>query len=140
MTPHRLELINHNNYTIIDDTYNASLDSVNNALSLLSNVSGRRVFIFADILELDEFGEDIHKQVGNSFVNNKIDLLITVGNLSKYTHDIVSSLGINAYHFSNNNDLISNINSIINNGDTILVKGSNSMNLIEVVDYLKNVK
>jgi len=138
LTPHRLELINHNNYTIIDDTYNASLDSVNNALSLLSKVKGRKVFIFADILELEEFGKDIHMQVGNSVIDNKIDVLVTVGNLSKYTHLVVCDNNINSYHFDKNSDLINDINNIIKDGDTILVKGSHSMNLVEIVDYLKN--
>ena len=137
LTPHRMELINHNNYTIIDDTYNASLDSVNNALSLLGKVNGRKVFIFGDILELDQYGEDIHRQIGDIVIQNKIDLLITVGNLTRYTHDSVNASGLLSYHFDNNSDLISKIDDIINDGDTILVKGSHSMNLIEVVGYLK---
>ena len=138
LSAHRLELIKHENYTIIDDTYNASLDSVNNALSLLSKVNTRRVFIFGDILELDNYGEEIHKEIGQSVINNKIDVLITVGNLSRYTYDIVYDNEIEAHHFNNNQDLISEIDEIIDHGDTILVKGSHSMNLLQIVEYLKN--
>ena len=74
LTPHRLELFKGNNYDIIDDTYNASLDSVNNALSMLSKVNGRSVFIFGDILELDQYGKEIHEKIGESVINNNIGL------------------------------------------------------------------
>ena len=54
LSPHRLELIKTDKIKIIDDTYNAGFDSVKNALKLLRKVDSRRVFIFADILELDD--------------------------------------------------------------------------------------
>ena len=139
LSEHRLELIEHKNYRIIDDTYNASLDSVNNALSMLSKVKGRKVFIFGDILELNEFAKDIHREIGNSVINNKIDVLITVGENTKETYSIVYDTGIEAYHFDNNTDMLNEIDDIIDHGDTILVKGSHGMKLIEIVDYLKNV-
>ena len=138
LTSHRLELIKNKRYTIIDDTYNASFDSVNNALEMLGKVSGRKVFIFGDILELDEFGKEIHRDIGNKVIENKIDLLITVGDLSKETYNVVKSSDIKSYHYSNNNDMIKELKNIINDGDTILVKASHGMNLVEIVEYLKN--
>lgn len=137
LSPHRLEMIKTDKYMVIDDTYNASLDSVVNSLSMLNKVSGRRVFVFADILETDEFGKEIHENVGKACIDNKIDVVITVGNLSKYTSNILNKTTIENYHFSNNNDLISKIDNILKDGDTILIKGSHSMNLIEIVNYLK---
>ena len=136
LTSHRLELIKTDKYTIIDDTYNASLDSVNNSLSMLGKVKERRVFIFGDILELDEYADEIHAEIGNSVIDNKIDVLITVGNHSKVTYDKVKN-EIKAYHFDNNKDLLDEIDNIVNNKDTILIKGSHAMNLIEIVEYLK---
>ncbi len=139
LTNHRLELIKCDNYTIIDDTYNASLDSVNNALSMLGKVKGRKVFIFGDILELDEYAKEIHQEIGNSVISNNIDVLITVGENTKETYSIVYDNNIEAYHFDNNNDMLKRIDEIIDHGDTILVKGSHGMKLIEIVDYLKNI-
>ena len=140
LSPHRLELIKHQDYTIIDDTYNASLDSVNNSLSMLSKVYGRKVFIFGDILELDKYAEEIHKQIGKSVIDNKIDVLITVGTNAYHTYSLAYDSGIESYHFDNNDDMIKEIDKIIDIGDTILVKGSHGMNLIEVVEHLKNFK
>lgn len=140
LTPHRLELITHKDYQIIDDTYNASLDSVNNALEMLGKVSGRKVFIFGDILELDNYALEIHKEIGQSVIKNKIDVLITVGENAYHTYSIAYNAGIESYHYKNNDEMIKEIDKIIDINDTILVKGSHGMNLIEVVEHLKNFK
>lgn len=138
LSPHRLEKFETKKYTIIDDTYNASLDSVKNSLGLLSKILGRKVFIFADILEVDGFTKEIHEDVAESIIENKIDVTICVGNQSKYTYEKLKTNNIETYYFENNNDLINNLNSILKEKDTILIKGSHSMKLIEVVNYLKN--
>lgn len=138
LSPHRLEKFETKKYTIIDDTYNASLDSVKNSLGLLSKILGRKVFIFADILEADGFTKEIHEDVAESIIENKIDVTICVGNQSKYTYEKLKTNNIETYYFENNNDLINNLNSILKEKDTILIKGSHSMKLIEVVNYLKN--
>ena len=137
LTPHRLELTKCKNYTIIDDTYNASLDSVNNALSMLGKVENRRGFIFGDILELDEYAKEIHHKVGESVINNKIDVLITVGENAKETYNVGYDAGIKAYHYDSNEEMIKEIDYIIEHDDVILVKGSHGMHLTEVVEYLK---
>ena len=140
LTPHRLELIEHKDYTIIDDTYNASLDSVNNALSMLSKLKTRKVFIFGDILELDNYAKDIHTEIGKSVIDNKIDVLITVGENAYYTYSVAYDNGIESYHYDNNDEMLKEIDKIIDIGDTILVKGSHGMNLTYVVEHLKNFK
>lgn len=139
LTPHRMELINTSKFKIIDDTYNASLDSVKNALELLRKVDGRRVFIFGDILELDNYGENIHKEIGSLVLDNNIDVLIAIGNLSKYTYDIVNNSNKKCYYYKNNDELLDNIDKILDDGDTILIKGSHGMKLVDIVDYLKDI-
>lgn len=140
LTPHRLEVIKHKDYVIIDDTYNASLDSVNNALSMLGKIKGRKVFVFGDILELDNYAKDIHKEVGMSVIDNKIDVLITVGENAKETYSVCYDAGIESYHYENNDEMLKEIDKIIDIGDTVLVKGSHGMKLTEVVEHLKNFK
>lgn len=138
LTPHRLELIDREKIKIIDDTYNASLDSVKNALNLLKKVDCRKVFIFGDILELDTYGVEIHQEIGQIIVDDKIDVLVAVGNLTKNTYDTVNSYDRKCYYFASNEELIKNIDKILNDGDMVLVKGSHSMNLVEIVNYLKD--
>lgn len=133
LSPHRLEIIRRNNYTIIDDTYNASLDSVKNALSVLAKMDGRKVFIFGDILELQDYAIDIHKEIGALCNQLKIDLLLTVGNLSWETSNIFIG---KKHHYKGNDDLIKEMNDLLIRGDVVLVKGSHAMNLIKVVNFL----
>lgn len=137
LSPHRLEKFETKKYTIIDDTYNASLDSVKNSLGLLSKVSGRKVFVFADILEIDNFAKEIHEEVAENIIENNIDITICVGNQSKYTYEKLKSNNKETYYFESNSDLINNLNSILKEKDTILIKGSHSMKLIEVVNFLR---
>lgn len=137
LSPHRLEKFETKKYTIIDDTYNASLDSVKNSLGLLSKVLGRKVFVFADILEIDNFAKEIHEEVAENIIENNIDITICVGNQSKYTYEKLKSNNKETYYFESKSDLINNLNSILKEKDTILIKGSHSMKLIEVVNFLK---
>ena len=132
-----MELINKDKITIIDDAYNASIDSIRNASQLLNKVKTRRVFIFADVLETGEYGEQIHKEIGKIFVDNNVDLLLTVGTLSKITHEVFTKHNKNAYHFNSNKELMKELKNILKEKDTVMIKGSLGMNLLEVVEYLK---
>ena len=137
LTPHRLELIKKDKITIIDDAYNASIDSIRNAAQLLKKIKTRRVFIFADVLETGDYAEQIHKEIGQIFIDNDIDLLITVGTNSKLTHEIFNKHNKNSYHFNTNKELIQELKNLIKENDTIMIKGSLGMNLLEIVEYLK---
>ena len=139
LTPHRLEMIDTGKIRIIDDTYNASLDSVRNAVSLLSRVDNRKVFIFGDILELDEYGMDIHREIGSYVLDNSIDVFICVGELSKYSYEIAnnSDKDTKCYYFKDNSELLDDVWKILNDGDIVLIKGSHGMKLVDVVDFLK---
>lgn len=142
LSHHRLEKITtKNNLTIIDDTYNANLDSMLNALDLLKQVKNkRRVAILGDILELGEYSKKIHCQIGEHITNDTLDLLITVGQNSQYlaTESIKNGLSSNkVYSYLNYQELIEAIDNLLLPNDLILIKASHGMNLIKIVDYLQ---
>ena len=140
---HRLELIKmDNNITLIDDCYNASFDSVRVALEYIKNFSKRKIAILGDILELGKKSKNIHKKIGKLVIDNKIDRLITIGKYSKYIGREAKKLGMkrkNIKHFKREKDARKYINDIIKENDIILIKGSNGMKLIELVNYLKKL-
>lgn len=143
LTNNRLEkIISKSGFTIINDTYNASLDSVKNALELLNKSNyKRKIFLFGDILELGNYSENIHKQVGNEIIKNNVDILITVGNESKYTVNEIIDNGFdknNIYSFEKENDTYEFLRNFLDKNDIILIKGSHSMNLINIVSTIKN--
>ncbi|MGN1358469.1 MAG: hypothetical protein ACI4WU_03770, partial [Bacilli bacterium] len=51
--------------------------------------------------------------------------------------DKIDNSNVFRYYFKNNDELIDKIDDIIVDGDTILIKGSHGMNLLEIVEYLK---
>ena len=116
------------NYTIIDDSYNASYESMRCGLNSISKRSGKKIIIIGDMLELGRYSKHYHKKLNR--ILNKIDnkLVLTVGEYSKY---------IKGLHFNNNKEIIDYLNSIDIKDTVIFIKGSNGMKLYEIVDYLK---
>lgn len=141
LSPHRLEKkITKTGITLIDDTYNANLDSMINALSILSQVQDkRRVAILADILELGDYSEEIHRNIGKTINNKNLDILIIIGNYSNYIkiEALNNNFNINnIYSYPNYQEALKEIPSILNYNDIVLLKGSHGMQLNKIVDYL----
>lgn len=140
LEPDRMELINNNDIAIINDTYNASYDSVYYALEVLSTFRGRKIAVLGDIKELGDFSEKIHRSIGNLIIKNNIDILITIGDFAKYINEEAIVLGFkkeNNYHFNDKSEAIELINSIKKPGDNYLIKASNSMKFKEIVEKIK---
>ncbi len=140
LEPDRMELINNNDIAIINDTYNASYDSVYYALEVLSTFRGRKIAVLGDIKELGDFSEKIHRSIGNLIIKNNIDILITIGDFAKYINEEAIVLGFkkeNNYHFNDKSGAIELINSIKKPGDNYLIKASNSMKFKEIVEKIK---
>ncbi len=122
-----------NGSLIIDDTYNANPDSVKAALEAISNLPRPHWFIFGDLKELGEREAWFHQQIGEFANKSKIDMLITVGELAKYASNFFNG---SKMHFESNDDVVKYCISYLPSLATILIKGSNSMRLSEVVDSL----
>ena len=123
----RLNEIKLDNYTVIDDSYNASYESMKCGLNVLSKYKGNKIIILGDMLELGKYSTKYHKKLNK--VLNKIDnkIVLTVGSYTKY---------IKGMHFDSNKDIINYLDNLDISNTTIFVKGSNSMKLSEIVDYL----
>ena len=140
LEPNRMELINKNNITIINDTYNSSYESLYYALEVLSSFTGRKIAVLGDILELGEYAEEMHRKIANLILKNSIDILVTVGPLSKYINEEAINLGFKGenIHFNTNEEAIIYLLKIKKEKDNILVKASNAMHFIEIVERLRN--
>ena len=134
LTKNRLQTYNVNGYKIIDETYNANFDSMREAVTNLGKENGRKIAVLGDMLELGDYSKEIHSNVGKVVSENNIDLLVTVGNDSKYIND---NSNIENVHFSTNEEAIKYLKENITTGDVVLLKASNSLNFIEIVNALK---
>lgn len=128
------------NITVINDSYNASYDSVKAVLEYLSKTNlARKIAVLGDMLELGEYTKQLHEKVGEEVVKNNIDILITVGNHSKYISKKARDLGMKEiYDCENNEEATEILNKIIKPQDTIVLKASNAMKLGKILESLKN--
>lgn len=128
--------------TLIDDSYNASPDSVKSSVSVLKNLSskGRNVVVIADMLELGEHSQKIHYETGRYIALEEIDLLVTVGEDSIYLSNGAMSANqkLKLVHFDSNKDAFVYLKGILSPGDKVLIKGSRGMHTDEIVSDLKN--
>ena len=142
LTKNRLEIIEiENNIHVINDSYNASVDSMKSSLQILKNSKGKRkIAVLGSMLELGDFSKELHEEVGKSVVENNIDILITVGLDAKYIAQKAKENmnENNIYSFDNNSDAINKLHDILQNDDVVLVKASNGLKFIEIVNELKN--
>jgi len=131
--PSRLELKEgKKRAAIIDDTYNANPSSFKSAIEVLDEFPGKKILVIGDMAELGENSRKYHQELSRIIKETKID--ITLG-LGKYTKEIITFLGRNNTWFRSKDDLIKHLYSCMK-GSTILVKGSRSMKMEEVVERL----
>lgn len=138
----RQQIIELNEITIINDSYNASPDSVKSSVSVLKTLAkpGRNIVVIADMLELGEKSPEIHFETGRYIAIEGIDVLITIGENSMYLSDGAKSSNkdILIAHFTDNREACGFLNDHITIGDKILIKGSRGMHTEEIANYLIN--
>jgi UDP-N-acetylmuramoyl-tripeptide--D-alanyl-D-alanine ligase len=117
---------------IIDDSYNASPESVRAAIDVLASRPGRRVLVLGDMAELGADAERLHLEVGDYALSAGIDQLYTLGNLSA-----AASRAFKGEHFTDLDSLKAPLFDEIERSDlTLLIKGSRSSKMDLVVDML----
>lgn len=127
LTKGRMEVIKRDDITIINDTYNANYDSMKYALINLNKYPGRKIAVLGDMGELGSYTEYYHRSLGMEIVDKNIDILVTVGDSSKYINDEAIKRNFNkenSYHFENKEDAIELLNKIKLKNDIILIKAS----------------
>ncbi|OHA00788.1 MAG: hypothetical protein A3C07_01945 [Candidatus Sungbacteria bacterium RIFCSPHIGHO2_02_FULL_47_11] len=145
--PGRLRLLEgiKNSY-IIDDTYNAAPEAMHAALDMLQALPGKRkIAVLGDMLEIGRFSEQVHRVIGDR-VAGFVDLLFVVGPRAKFIADEAQNRGVerNARQLSREqifkfDDSVSAgkaLDPMIQGGDLILVKGSQSMRMERVVEEI----
>ena len=134
-----------NDITWIDDTYNASPDSMKSGAQVMISIEGKRhIAVFADVLELGETSEQLHREVGKYLSglrekDTKTDILITVGTQAFYIADEAKRQGMQKVDsFSSNAEAIEYLKQILCAGDVVLVKGSRGMHTEEIIQAFIN--
>jgi UDP-N-acetylmuramoyl-tripeptide--D-alanyl-D-alanine ligase len=136
----RCEVKNNGSYIIIDDSYNANLESTLAALDYLNAFSGRgnKIFILGDMLELGTSSENQHREIAKKCNDININAIMTYGTETKITNKYVKE-SIYKKHFDNQSQLCEELKEIANKNDKILIKGSRGMKMENIVESLMGI-
>ena len=123
-----------NSITVIDDTYNANLESTIAALDYLMAFggNGRKIFIFGDMFELGQDTELHHRKIGEKCKQSALDAVYLLGEKTIFT-DMELNSSIKHRHYSSKNELITSLKDSFKEGDKILFKGSRGMAMETVI-------
>lgn len=125
---------------LINDCYNANYDSMKAALDYLGKLPNqRKIAVLGDMLELGEYSKELHEKVGEVVAENKIDMLICVGEEAKNIAQKAIEEGMSKSQITlcqNNEEAIQILKKTLNNEDAVLLKASNGLKFIEICEAI----
>jgi UDP-N-acetylmuramoyl-tripeptide--D-alanyl-D-alanine ligase len=127
---------------LLDDTYNASPESTLAALSLLAELSGNKIAVLGDMLELGQYEERGHEMVGLRAAE-VVNELITIGERGRLIANSARRSGLSEAHIVELGDAqeaVSYLKPRLRAEDVVLVKGSRGMRMDRVVMSLESGK
>ncbi len=125
---------------IIDDTYNSSPLACETALATFGEIrtEGKKITALGDMMELGRYTQDAHKHIG-SVAAAHADILVTVGMRARYIVEGALDAGLpekNIFQFEDSRKAGKFIEGILEKGDIVLVKGSQSMRMERAVEEI----
>lgn len=122
-----------NNITFIEDCYNANLDSMKASLDALKTIcKGKSYAVLGDMLELGDFAEQAHRQVGEKVASVGCEYVLTYGELSGFIADEAEKNGCKAKRFDDKEKMAEFLYKNVKTGDAVLFKGSRGMKMEEI--------
>lgn len=119
--------------TVILDCYNASPTSMESSLSVLGGMSGRRIAVLGDMLELGEMSKSLHAGIAD-FVEKNADLCFLFGTEMKALRDELFKREFPVFHSEKKGEITEILLQNIKSGDAVLFKGSRGMKMEEIAE------
>ncbi len=121
---------------LIDESYNANPESMAAAIAVLGLNIGRKIAVFGDMLELGDGENALHADLLEPIQSAKIDQVLTCGVRMKNLYNVLPK-AVNAGWFSGHKKCLAGLLEQVQDGDTIMVKGSNASGMGKLVAALK---
>ncbi len=134
----RLEVLNGiNGCTVINDTYNADLESLNAALAYTRqhSVDKKKCLIITDIKQQSLPKELLYQEVANLVIHHQMDRILAIGEEIKSIRTHLPQ-EIIYQHFQDTGDLLAKMDQLSFNDEMILLKGARDFGLETVAGYL----
>ncbi|MCX6171148.1 MAG: UDP-N-acetylmuramoyl-tripeptide--D-alanyl-D-alanine ligase [Ignavibacteriales bacterium] len=135
----RLEVMKFKNAFLIDDTYNASPESVISAIELVKKIKTfkKKLIVLGDMYELGKSSPKIHKELAKLFTADKNLTVLTTGNMMKHMHSELRKNKVRSIHFYLREALALYLKYEEIENSVILVKGSRGMKMEEFANILE---
>ena len=136
----RGNVINMKDIIIINDSYNANLESARsgiNNLILLSEKS-RKIAVIGDMLELGKMDKEHHRILGRHLSGKKIDAVFAYGDLTQHTIHALNGASMFHQFYNDKTSLLKDLKEFLMNGDIVYVKGSRGMKMEEIITGLQD--
>jgi len=124
---------------LLDDTYNASPESMLAALNLLEELGGHKVAVLGDMLELGQYEKQGHEMVGVRAAE-VADTLVTVGARGHMIATAARQAGLGSRkitEFKNQDEAIPHLRKFLTKEDVVLIKGSHGIRMDRIVAALE---
>lgn len=140
----RMNILAAGRIKVINDAYNAGPQSMKAALDVLEEIgaAGGRIAVLGDMLELGGWAREAHIEVGRYAAGKRLDRLVTVGPNAEYIAKGAAEAGFPGERiacFSDNEEAAAFLEEMLQNGDTVLIKGSRGMRMEELANRLTRV-
>lgn len=123
--------------TLLDDTYNSNPVAFRAALALLRNTTpGEKILVMGDMAELGSETEAYHRQAGLDAKAYGVQRMFTIGKLTALAAE---AFGVGAQHFTDRAALINILKTVLNANVAVLIKGSRSARMEDIIEALKLV-
>ncbi|MEK7162738.1 MAG: UDP-N-acetylmuramoyl-tripeptide--D-alanyl-D-alanine ligase [Patescibacteria group bacterium] len=127
---------------IINDAYNASPISMEEALTTLGDLSAKRkIAVLGDMLELGKYSLEAHESIGR-LAGKIVDVLITIGPRAKFIAESAEAVGLDKSKiliFDTAGEACIAIQNLIKKGDLVLIKASRALALEKIVEEIKEI-
>jgi UDP-N-acetylmuramoyl-tripeptide--D-alanyl-D-alanine ligase len=123
---------------ILDETYNAGLESMLAALHLLAKTPGsRRIAVLGTMKELGDWSIPLHQQVGATAQNLALDRLLILADPAEAAAMAKAAAPLPTEQFSSQGEVVQRLNALVQPGDRILFKASRAVGLDQVVEQFR---
>ncbi|MDT0618083.1 UDP-N-acetylmuramoyl-tripeptide--D-alanyl-D-alanine ligase [Salinisphaera sp. P385] len=119
--------------TLIDDSYNANPDSLAAAIEVLTAGTGQAWLVLGDMAELGDATDKRHAEAGRLARKAGVRRLFTIGRHSALA---AGTFGDGARHYEEREALVRDVADGLSADVTVLVKGSRSAGMEQVVEAL----
>lgn len=135
----RSNILHTSRYTLLDDCYNANPVSMCAMLDVLNFALTRKVAVLGDMGELGPDAQKMHASVGEHLGQLKIDVLVAIGVLGREICEAAKKAApfMQCFHFPDRDSFLSEADTILKDGDAVLIKASHAMGFEQIVQELK---